>query len=426
MLPKRGDLDNFVAENNFIWATGIEDTFITDPWSKTGRTLDEYELTRHYENWEIDLHLVRDLGVSAARYGIPWYKANPEPGKFDWDFADRVFDRFEQIGVEPIVDLVHYGTPEWLKDGFLNPDYPERIAEYAAAMAERYKGRLRWYTPLNEPRITAWYCGRIGWWPPYARSWKGYCAVTLAVCRGIVETCKALHAVDPEIVLAHVDPTDIYFTYDATLDQEVEFRRRLVFLALDLVSGKVDDRYELREWLLKHGATEQDLAWFRTNVAPLDVIGLNMYPMFSWKRIIRTSRGIRMRLEAAPGRILGEIIDMYWQRYQRPLFVSETAAWGTVRRRKQWMGDSVEVVKQARDRGVPVVGYTWWPMFSLVAWGYRQHGLDLNRYLLKMGLWDLDIEQNLARVRTPLVEEYRKVSMSGTELVGGLRAGVKR
>ena len=34
---------------SFLWATGIEDTFITDPWPATGRTLDEYELTQHYE-----------------------------------------------------------------------------------------------------------------------------------------------------------------------------------------------------------------------------------------------------------------------------------------------------------------------------------------------------------------------------------------
>jgi hypothetical protein len=35
----------------FFWATGIEDTFITEPWPATGRTLDEYELTQHYAKW---------------------------------------------------------------------------------------------------------------------------------------------------------------------------------------------------------------------------------------------------------------------------------------------------------------------------------------------------------------------------------------
>ena len=41
--------------HDFLWATGIEDTFITEPDPGTGRTLDEYELTDHYGRWEEDL-----------------------------------------------------------------------------------------------------------------------------------------------------------------------------------------------------------------------------------------------------------------------------------------------------------------------------------------------------------------------------------
>src|SRR2546421_2913178 len=55
----------------FLWATGVEDTFITDPWPQTGRTLDEYELTDHYRRWRSDLDLMASLGVRTARYGIP-------------------------------------------------------------------------------------------------------------------------------------------------------------------------------------------------------------------------------------------------------------------------------------------------------------------------------------------------------------------
>ena len=36
-------LERCIAEGGFEWLTGIEDTFITAPDAKTGRTLDEYE-----------------------------------------------------------------------------------------------------------------------------------------------------------------------------------------------------------------------------------------------------------------------------------------------------------------------------------------------------------------------------------------------
>src|SRR5687768_15588450 len=76
--------------DEFLWATGIEDTFIQDPSPRTGRTLEEYELTQHYERWREDVGLVGSLGVPAARYGIPWYRVNPGPGRWDWSFPDEV------------------------------------------------------------------------------------------------------------------------------------------------------------------------------------------------------------------------------------------------------------------------------------------------------------------------------------------------
>ncbi|HZV36880.1 MAG TPA: family 1 glycosylhydrolase, partial [Verrucomicrobiae bacterium] len=152
--------------DGFFWSAGIEDTFIVDPWPKTGRMLDEYELTGHYEKFREDIQLMADLGVRIARYGVPWYRINPKLGKWDWSWADRGLECLLEKGIEPIVDLVHYGVPGWIEGAFANPDFPERMAEYAARLAERYRGKIFAYTPLNEPRITAWYCGKLGWWPP--------------------------------------------------------------------------------------------------------------------------------------------------------------------------------------------------------------------------------------------------------------------
>src|SRR5689334_10780969 len=44
-MLRRSQLNRLTQPETFLWSTGIEDTFITDPWPGTGRTLDEYELT---------------------------------------------------------------------------------------------------------------------------------------------------------------------------------------------------------------------------------------------------------------------------------------------------------------------------------------------------------------------------------------------
>jgi beta-glucosidase/6-phospho-beta-glucosidase/beta-galactosidase len=412
-------LPDLVTSNTFLWCTGIEDTFITAPSPKTGRTLDEYELTDHYGRWRSDLELMSQLGVRCARYGIPWHRINPRAGVWEWRWADEPLEKLLELGIAPIVDLVHYGLPPWIENAFLNPDYPKYVAEYASRVAERFKGRIHAYTPLNEPRITAWYCGKIGWWPPFRHGWRGYVAVTRGVCRGIVSTVEALRAVDPEILPVHVDATDLYRTSDPELEAESRHRQELVFLALDLISGRVKQQHPLYDWLVRHDFTPTDLEWFQTHAVPLPLIGINLYPMFTNKVLSRTRTGrLRIAMRYADGALIEQLGALYWERYHSPLFISETASTGSVDRRQRWLDDSIEAVRRVRSRGVPLIGYTWWPLFALVTWAYRQGHHPPQYYLKQMGLWDLD--SSLERVSTPLVANFRRLVDGGCTAVGAL------
>jgi beta-glucosidase len=362
---------------------------------------------------------MREIGVNAARYGIPWHRIQPQRGVWEWDFVDHAVDRLLELGIEPIIDLVHYGLPRWIEGAYLHPDFAAYMAEYAARVAQRFQGRVFAYTPLNEPRITAWYCGRLGWWPPFRRGWRGFVAVMLGACRGIVQTVHALRSVDPDILIAHVDATDLYVTEDPAFATEAAHRQEIVFLALDLVSGRIGRGHSLWAWLLKHGATEADLDWFRGQAVDLPLVGINLYPMFTLKTARATRTGLRWKMPYATGDIVEKLGAMYWERYGSPVFVSETASVGSVRRRALWLEDSIAAVRRLRERGVPLVGYTWWPLFALVTWGYRQGTREPAFYLKQMGLWDLDAQ--LRRLPTPLVERYRALAEGGCAEVGELR-----
>jgi beta-glucosidase len=407
------------TSHSFWWAAGIEDTFITTPHPQTRRTLDEYELTGHYERWREDLNLLASLGVSAARYGVPWHRIQPQAFRWDWSFADETLGYLLSRGIDPQVDLVHYGLPAWIEEAYLNPDYPSYVAEYASRFAERFRGRIMWYTPLNEPRITAWYCGRLGWWPPFRRSWQGFVTSLLSICRGIIATANALSHIDPEIVVYHVDATDLYEADDATLAGEVEHRQAIVFLPIDLISGRVDENHALWSWLIVHGATVKELDAFRAEALEIPVIGLNLYPMFTRKRLLRDENGRhRIRTPYGDAEMLKRLSKLYHRRYGSKLIISETASIGSVVRRKAWLEESVRAVADLRRCGIPLIGYTWWPLFALVAWAYRQGSRPVSDYFVQMGLWDLDADCN--RVSTPLVDAYRCLVERGIEAVDHL------
>jgi beta-glucosidase len=317
---------------------------------------------------------------------------------------------------------VHYGLPAWIDGAYLHPDYPEHVAEFAARIAERYRGRIHTYTPLNEPRVTAWYCGRLGWWPPFGRSWRGFVLVMLGVCRGVVRTVEALRAVDPQIVDVHVDATDLYEAVSAELAVEAARRQDIVFLALDLVSGRVRPGHPLFTWLLDHGASVDDLEWFESHAVRPDLIGINLYPLFSEKRLVASKRGLRVRMRYASASIVDRLAELYWSRYRRPILISETASEGSVARRQAWLEESVRATARVRARGVPLVGYTWWPLFALITWGYREGRKPAHDYLRQMGLWDLrlDADGRLAREPTVLVDRFRELVAGGADAVGPL------
>jgi beta-glucosidase/6-phospho-beta-glucosidase/beta-galactosidase len=423
-LPTRSQIKRLTLPDAFWWSTGIEDTFITAPHPSTGRTLDEYELTGHYDRWQEDLGLIAELGVPCARYGVPWHRIQPQSNTWHWQFADQTLERLLSLGIAPQVDLVHYGLPPWIENAFLHPDYPKYVSEYAARLAERFRGRITWYTPLNEPRITGWYCGRLGWWPPFRRSWDGFVALMLAIARGIVETVKALESIDPEIVTYHVDATDLFDTDDPVLEEEAQRRQEIVFLALDMISGRINERHPLRSWLQNHGASEADFDYFQSNAVDLHVIGMNLYPMFTQKKLLRDASGrFRIRMPYAAGDLVTRLGQLYHQRYGVPLFISETASMGSLRRRLAWLDQSVRAVCQLRQEGVPLVGYTWWPMFALVTWAYRQGRRPVTEHLAQMGLWDIrpDSDDLLRRVRTPAVDAYRDLVKGGALALGPFR-----
>jgi beta-glucosidase/6-phospho-beta-glucosidase/beta-galactosidase len=120
----------------------------------------------------------------------------------------------------------------------------------------------------------------------------------------------------------------------------------------------------------------------------------------------------------AEGDLIDQLSALYWNRYHSPLFISETASTGSVQRRQRWLDDSVEAVQRVRSRGVPLIGYTWWPLFALVTWAYRQGRHPPQYYLKQMGLWDLDT--GLERVPTTLVANFHQLVDRGCTAVGPL------
>ena len=407
----------------FMWTVGIEDTFVPQPHRRTGRILDEYELTQHYRFWREDLDRIASLGVRYVRYGIPWYRVNPEPDRFDWSWTDQVLRHLDDLHLVPIVDLMHYGCPLWLKDAFLNPGYPERVAEYAAAFVERYGARARFYTPLNEPIVNAWFCGRAGSWPPYRRGPRGYFAVLVALARGMSRTVAEIRARRPDAVIVQVEASERVVAESPALHEAWWKSLEQQFLATDLLLGRVHPEHATWDRLVSLGLAPADLEWLATHPQRIDVMGLNFYPRLSNSRLSGTPDALVYQPVYATAADLHALLAAYHEHFGVPVMITETSDLARVHVRERWMEESVAGVRSARAAGVPVVGYTWFPVFSHVSWNYRGGTRPLRAYLIHMGLWELhdDGDGVLRRVPTALVDRFAEIVASDHHSVGTLQ-----
>lgn len=143
-----------------MFATGIENSI---PRIKNGSVrVDQMESCGHYRYWRKDFELVEEMGLKFLRYGPPLHITLVGPDRYDWEFADVTFAELKRRDIIPIVDLCHFGLPDWLGD-FQNPDFPEVFARYAAAFARRFPW-VQLYTPVNEMFICALFSAKYGWW----------------------------------------------------------------------------------------------------------------------------------------------------------------------------------------------------------------------------------------------------------------------
>jgi beta-glucosidase len=409
-MTTRRTRTDWSAAAPFRFAVGIEDTFI--PQERVGmRRLDEYELTQHYQFWREDLDLVARSGADSLRWGIPWYRVEPEPGRFVWDWVDRVVDHITDLGLTCIVDLMHYGTPLWMTESFLDPDYSSRVAAYAAAAATRYGDRLDVWTPLNEPNVNADFCGQRGVWPPYRTGEDGFVALTVPLAEGIVATQRAILDVQPDASFVYVEAAFRYAGDSFPIPRDVLDERP--FVVLDLALGRVGDDHPILGWLLRHGADGERLERLTRDPVIPDVLGVNYYPAFSTVRF--DGAGEPVGVEAgADG--LDEIVRTYAARYDLPLMITETSRGGALEDRQTWLRESLAAVASLRAGGVPLVGYTWFPFIALIDWAYREATTPLDDWIVQMGMVDLHRLPGggtLERQPTALLDDYAVAARQG-------------
>jgi beta-glucosidase/6-phospho-beta-glucosidase/beta-galactosidase len=383
------------GHNRFMFATGIENSYPTIVMPDgTAHRVDEMEKTGHYKYWKDDFLLVKELGIEFLRYGPPLYSSFTAPGQYNWSFTDETFAEMKIMGIIPIVDLCHFGVPDWIGD-FQNPDFPKYFEEYALAFAQRFP-YLRFYTPVNEIFIAATFSAQFGWWNERLTTDKAFVTALKNLCKANLLAINAILTVQPEAVFIQSESTEYFhaeFPYGHCLET-ADFLNAKRFLSFDLTYGHPVSS-TMYTYLLDNGMTREEYDWFMKNAHTKSSLMGNDYYVTNEHMVHHDGS------TSGSGEIFGyyAITLQYFRRYRLPVMHTETnitepdaALW----LRKQWKN-----AFRLKQDGVPLLGFTWYSLTDQVDWdtALRENNGNAN----SLGLFDLD------RKIRPVGEAYKNL-----------------
>jgi hypothetical protein len=297
---------------------------------------------------------------------MPWRCAEPEPGTYDWSLWDRALAACERHGLEPVVDLCHFGLPDHYA-GFGDPAWVEGFTRYVDAFLARYPGP-RFFTPVNEPGITALMSGLFGLWNDRRASEDDYYRILGHVVLADLEAMARIRADrDGWWVGAEGFACDLADPDDEAGSAAAERSRAVQQAVWDLRFG-VEPRpraARLRD-LVPHEV--QDRLADLVGVVPADrmVAGHDLYPVSVTAHGRRAERPVTVEDRVAA---YEDEAARWHERYGVPFWVAETSNLGlAVDEGPAWLEALVGGIDRLRAAGRPARGICWYSRGDQFDW----------------------------------------------------------
>jgi 6-phospho-beta-glucosidase len=359
-----------------------------------------------YHRYAEDIKLFAEMGFKVFRMSIAWSRIFPngddaEPNEKGLKFYDKVFDECRKYGIEPLVTLSHYETPLNVSkkyDGFRSRKTVDMFIKYAETVFRRYNGRVKYWltfneinTVLSEPFMSG------GIWTDKERLTLG--DKLQAIHHELVASAaatKIAHEINPEnkvgcMVLAlpiyplTPDPSDVLkameLNHNNLLFTDVQARGYYPSYAkrwykennINLVMEDTDEE------ILKNSVDFISFSYYWSLCASADP---NKTKQMYFSDAVpnpylkATDWGWQIDPQG-----LRYILNEFYERYQKPLFIAENGLGaydelvksedGTYTVNDDYRIDFLRrhllQVEEAFDDGVDIIGYTSWGCIDLVS-----------------------------------------------------------
>jgi len=376
--------DKIVFSQEFLWGSStsayqVEGGINNADWSDVfpaGRACN------HYELYESDFDLIKDLNQNAHRISIEWSRIEPKEGVFDKEAIDhyrKVLEALKKRGLVSMVTLFHFTSPLWFsqKGGWAKKDNIIFFERFTKVMVQEYSQLVDFWITINEPLIYSYKSFIEGAWPPQKKS-------PLLFLRSVKNQ-----------ILAHKKAFNVISKID---------NKAKIGMAVNNQSFKAYRNNSFLDKISVFTAEFLNNEYFLNQILnELHFIGLNYY--FSRKikfpfRIIEENREKNdLGWTIDPEGIHRVLIELH--EYGLPIYITENGlADKNDKLRKDFIKDHLYWIYQSIEEGVDVRGYFHWSLLDNFEW---DKGFDP-----RFGLVEVDYK-NFNRIIRSSAYYYSKI-----------------
>lgn len=403
--------------------------------------------TDFYHQYESDIRLLAGMGFKVFRTSIAWSRIFPggdetEPNEAGLAFYDRVFDTCRSFGIEPLVTLSHYETPLHLArtyGGWKDRRLVDFYLRYCETVFRRYKNKVKYWITFNEINSVWHFPFMSAAVPAAAKDLSEQEKYQIAHHEFVVsaKATELLHSIIPDgkmgcMVLGTPNypmtpnPDDII----AMMEKD----RECLFFA-DVHARGAYPAYAKKKWERENIQIQMEPGDEEILKNTVDFISFSYY-------MSKCVAAEPSKYQTGEGNLITGIKNPYlnqsewgWQidpqglryilnvlydRYQKPLFVAENGLGATDELvpdgeggytveddyRINYLNDHLVQIRKAIEDGVEVLGYTAWGCIDLIS---ASRGQMRKRYGFVYVDRNDDGTGTLARYKKKSYDWYREV-----------------
>lgn len=157
----------------FYWGNSVSSMQTEGGWNEGGKSLSVYDVREatdklsdwhvandNYHEFDQDLDLMQDLGMTMYRFSVSWSRVikdgDGEVNEEGLAFYDRLVDGCLKHGIQPMICLYHFDMPLHLAEkehGFLSKKTCEAFIRYGKVLVDHFADRVKYWITFNEQNL---------------------------------------------------------------------------------------------------------------------------------------------------------------------------------------------------------------------------------------------------------------------------------